>query len=450
VRYPDGVVPAKTPGGRGGPPVAYVNARLLDPASNLDALGGMVVRNGQVAEIGAHLAAAGALAAAGPAGIETIDCGGMCLAPGLVDMRVQLREPGEEHKETISTASEAAAVGGITTMVALPNTRPAIDDAALVESVARLARETSLVRVHTYAAVTRGLNGKEMTEFGLLAAAGALGFTDATHAVADPQLLRRALSYARTFGKAIIQHPEEPILSRGAMNEGELSTRLGIPGSPAMAEIIQIERDIRIAELTGGRLHFSNVTTAQGLAAIRNAKARGLAITCDTAPHYFALNEMALSDYRTFAKVSPPLRSEDDRRAVIEALKDGTIDAIASDHSPHDQDSKRLPLAQAAFGTVGLETLLPIVLELVHNKQLGLLEALAKITSAPAALLGLKEGRLAKGLAADFVVFDPAAPWKIEAKRLQSKSKNSAFDDRLVQGRVLRTVAAGIPIHIAS
>jgi dihydroorotase len=235
VRFPHGVIPAKTPGGRGGPPVAYVNARLLDPANGLDTLGGMVVRNGAVAEIGAHLAAAGALAAAGPAGIETIDCAGLCLAPGLVDMRVQLREPGEEHKETISTASEAAAAGGVTTMVALPNTRPAIDDAALVESVARLARETSLIRVHTYAAVTRGLNGKEMTEFGLLAAAGALGFTDATHAVADAQLMRRALAYARSFGKPIIQHPEEPVLSRGAMNEGELSTRLGIPGVPAAA-----------------------------------------------------------------------------------------------------------------------------------------------------------------------------------------------------------------------
>jgi dihydroorotase len=447
LRYPDGIVPAKTPGGRGGPAVAYVNARLLDPASSLDAPGGMVVRNGTVAEIGSHLATAGALAATG---IETIDCQGLCLAPGLVDMRVQLREPGEEHKETISTASEAAAVGGVTTMVALPNTRPTIDDAALVESVARLARETSLVRVHTYAAVTRGLLGKEMTEFGLLAAAGALGFTDATHAIADPQLLRRALSYARTFGKAIIQHPEEPILSRGAMNEGELSTRLGIPGSPAAAEIIQIERDLRLAELTGGRLHFAHVTTAEGLEAIRNAKRRGLHVTCDTAPHYFALNELALSDYRTFAKVSPPLRAESDRRAVVAALQDGTIDAIASDHSPHDQDSKRLPLAQAAFGTVGLESLLPVTLELVHNKQLGLLDALRKVTSAPASLLGLKEGRLAKGLAADFVLFDLDVPWRIDAKALQSKSKNSAFDGRLVQGRAVRTVAAGIPIFVAN
>jgi dihydroorotase len=448
MRLPAGISAAKTPGGRGGPPIAYVNARLVDPAAGTEMPGGIVVRDGLVAEIGPQLAKAGALAAAGPHGIETIDCGGKCLAPGLVDMRVQLREPGDEHKETISTASEAAAAGGVTSMVALPNTRPAIDDAALVESVARLARETSLVRVHTYAAVTRGLHGKELTEFGLLAASGALGFTDAEHAVTDAQLLRRALAYARSFGLPIIQHPEEPQLAKGAMTEGELATRMGIPGIPAAAEVMQIERDIRLAELTGGRLHFAHVSTAGGLAAIRAAKARGLAVTCDTAPHYFALNELALADYRTFAKVSPPLRGEADRRAVVEALKDGTIDAIASDHSPHDQDSKRLPLAQAAFGTVGLETMLPVVLELVHNKHLSLPAALALVTTRPAALLGLKEGRLVKGVPADFVVFDPDAPWKVDAKKLRSKSKNSAFDDRLVQGRVLRTVAAGIPIFV--
>lgn len=448
MRLPAGISAAKTPGGRGGPPIAYVNARLVDPAAGTESLGGLVVRDGLVADIGPHLAKAGALAAAGPHGIETLDCAGKCLAPGLVDMRVQLREPGEEHKETISTASEAAAAGGVTSMVALPNTRPAIDDAALVESVARLARETSLVRVHTYAAVTRGLHGKELTEFGLLAASGALGFTDAEHAVTDAQLLRRALAYARSFGLPIIQHPEEPQLAKGAMTEGELATRMGIPGIPAAAEVMQIERDIRLAELTGGRLHFAHVSTAEGLAAIRAAKARGLAITCDTAPHYFALNELALADYRTFAKVSPPLRGEADRRAIVEALKDGTIDAVASDHSPHDQDSKRLPLAQAAFGTVGLETLLPVVLELVHNRQLALPAALALVTTRPAALLGLKEGRLVKGVPADFVVFDPDSPWKVDAKKLRSKSKNSAFDDRLVQGRVLRTVAAGIPIFV--
>lgn len=446
MRLPDGAIAGRTPGGRGAAPLAYVNARLLDPASKLDVSGGLIVRDGLIADIGPHLAKPGALAALG---VEAIDCAGACLAPGLVDIRVQLREPGEEHKETISTASEAAAAGGVTTMVALPNTRPAIDDAALVESVARLARETSLVRVETYAAVTRGLNGKEMTEFGLLAGAGALGFSDGTHATTDAQLLRRALSYAKVFGKPIVQHPEEPTLSRGAMNEGEISTRLGIPGTSAVAEIIQVERDLRLAELTGGRLHFSCVTTAEALGAIRAAKARGVSVTCDTAAHYFALNELAVGDYRTFAKVSPPLRREEDRRAVVAALQDGTIDAIVSDHSPHDQDSKRLPFAQAAFGTVGLETLLPITLELVHKGELDLLAALALITVKPAKLLGLPDGKLAKGGHADFTLFDPEAPWKVDAKKLTSKSKNSAFDGRLAQGRVLRTVAGGLTVFQA-
>lgn len=228
-------------------------------------------------------------------------------------------------------------------MVALPNTHPAIDDAALVESVARIARETSLVRVETYAALTRGLQGKEMTELGLLAEAGALGFTDGTQATKDAQLMRRALSYAKVFGKPILQHPEEPTLSRGSMNEGEISTRLGLPGIPAAAEIMQIERDLRLAALTGGRLHIPCVTTAESLRAIREAKARGINVTCDTAAHYFALNELAVGDYRTFSKVAPPLRTEDDRRAVVAALKDGTIDAIVSDHAPHDQDSSACP-----------------------------------------------------------------------------------------------------------
>lgn len=446
MRLPEGAIAGRTPGGRGGPALAYVNARLLDPATGLDAPGGLVARDGTIVDIGAHLAKAGAVAAQG---IETIDLGGKCLAPGLVDIRVQLREPGEEHKETIATASAAASAGGVTTMVALPNTHPAIDDAALVESVARIARETSLVRVETYAALTRGLQGKEMTELGLLAEAGALGFTDGTQATKDAQLMRRALSYAKVFGKPILQHPEEPTLSRGAMNEGEISTRLGLPGIPAAAEIMQIERDLRLAALTGGRLHIPCVTTAESLRAIREAKARGIDVTCDTAAHYFALNELAVGDYRTFSKVAPPLRTEEDRRSVVAALKDGTIDAIVSDHAPHDQDSKRLPFAQAAFGTVGLETLLPVTLELVHKGELTLLASLDLLTARPAKLLGLAAGRLAKGVHADFVVFDPDTPWKIDAKKLVSKSKNSAFDDRLVQGRVLRTVCGGLTVYKA-
>ena len=429
------------PGAQGGPPIAYVNARLLDPASGLDSPGGIVVADGLIADFGPHLARATAL---GTKDIEAFDCRGACLAPGLVDMRAQLREPGEEHKETMASAGEAAAAGGITALVALPNTDPVIDDVALVESIARRARETSRVKIHTYAAVTRGLAGREMTEMGLLAEAGAVGFTDGTQAVADAQLMRRALSYARAFDRVIVQHPEEPSLAQGGcMTEGEIATRLGLPGINPAAEVIMIERDLRLVEITQGRYHVAHVSTAAGVEAIRRAKARGLPVTAETAPPYFALNEIAVGDYRTFAKVSPPLRSEQDRQAVIEGLKDGTIDAIASDHAPHDQDSKRLPFAQAAFGMIGLETLLPISLDLVHNKHLSVLDLLRKMTIAPATILGLPAGRLAKGAAADLVLFDVERAWQIREKEFRSKSKNSAFDGRPVQGRALRTLVDG-------
>lgn len=427
------------PGARGGPPLALVNVRLLDPASDTDKPGGLVIADGAIADVGPHLARAGAVA-----GIEAIDGGSACLAPGLVDMRVQLREPGEEHKETFATASSAAAAGGITSMVALPNTKPIVDDAALVESIARRARETSRVRIFTYAAVTRGLGGKEMTEFGLLAAAGALGFTDGLHPVASSQVMRRALFYASTFDKVIIQHPEDPSLGgNGGMNAGEIATRLGLPSIPPLAEVMQVERDLRLAQMTNGRLHIPHVSTGAAINAIRRAKARGGRVTCDTAPPYFALNETAVGDYRTFAKLSPPLRSEADRRAVIDGLKDGTIDAIASDHAPQDTEAKRLPFAQAAVGMIGLETLLCISLDLVHNKHLSLIEMLRKMTVAPASILGLPYGKLAKGAPADLVMFDAERAWKIAEKDFRSKSKNSPFDGRPVQGRVLRTWIAG-------
>lgn len=429
------------PGRKGGPPIAYVNARLLDPATGRDTVGGVVVADGVIADAGPHLARASAL---GSQSIEAMDCRGACLAPGFVDMRAQLREPGEEHKETLASASDAAAAGGVTAMVGLPNTKPVIDDAALVESIARRARETSRVKIYTYGAVTRGLAGREITEMGLLAEAGAVGFTDGTQAVADAQVMRRALSYARAFNRMIVQHPEEPALAQsGCMTEGEISTRLGLPGISPMAEVIMIERDLRLVEITHGRLHFAHVSTAAGVEAIRRAKAHGLPVTADTAPPYFALNEIAVGDYRTFAKVSPPLRSEEDRQAVIEGLKDGTIDAIASDHAPHDQDSKRLPFAQAAFGMIGLETLLAVSLDLVHNNHLSLLTLLNRLSHTPAKLLGLAEARLAKGAAADLVLFDPDRPWQIREKEFRSKSKNSAFDGRPVQGRVLRTLVDG-------
>ncbi|MCE2510153.1 MAG: dihydroorotase [Alphaproteobacteria bacterium] len=423
---------------------AYVNARLLDPASGLDAKGALLTEGGEILDLGPKLFADGV-----PDGIERIDCQGHCLAPGLIDARVQLREPGYEHKETMTTASLAAASGGVTTMLCLPNTDPVIDGVALVELVKRRALDAGLINVHPYAALTQGLGGEQITEMGLLAEAGAVAFTDGIATVANAMTFRRALDYARTFDLLIVQHPEDPALANGGvMNEGELATRLGLAGIPTAAETILVERDLRLLELTGGRYHAAHLSTADAIEAVRRAKKKGLNVTCETAPPYFALNETAVGDYRTFAKLSPPLRDETDREAVIEGLKDGTIDLIASDHAPHDQDSKRLPFVQAENGIVGLETLLPLTLELVHNGSLPLLRALEAVTVAPARVFRLAGGVLAKGKPADLVLFDLEKPWKIDVERFRSKSKNSPFDGRPVQGVVLRTVAAGQPAFV--
>lgn len=419
-------------------PVLYRNARLIDPASGLDQVGDLLTVGEEIAAMGPGIAAQGT-----PEGAEIVDATDLVLAPGLVDLRAQVGEPGLEHNETIQTASRSAAAGGITALAALPNTDPVIDDEAGLEFIARRAREVKLVKIFAYGTVTRETAGKEISEIGLLAEAGAVGFTDGGP-IADPALLRRALAYAGGFGQTIFQHPSEPRLAGGVMNAGELATRLGLAGIPGMAEVIMLERDLRLVEMTGGRYHAANISTAESVAVIRRAKQRGLKITCDTAPPYFALTEMDVGDYRTFFKLRPPLRGEMDRRAIIEGLADGTIDAIASDHQPHDQDSKRVPFAQAAFGAVGLETLLPLTLELVHKGALPLSRALAALTSIPADILGLKgPGRLMVGGKADLVLFDPDRPWQVEAEKLASKSKNSCFDRRPVQGMVLRTVVDG-------
>jgi dihydroorotase len=410
-------------------------ARLLDPESRRDAVGDLLIE-------GEWIAAAGGIIAASDS--EVVEAEGLCLAPGLVDMRVQLREPGAEHMESVESGGQAAAAGGVTTMAALPNTEPPVDDVSVVEFLARRAREVRLAKIHTYAAATKRLAGKQLTEMGLLAANGAVGFTDGTKAIADALIMRRVLAYARTFDLLVVQHPEEPSLaSAGEVNEGEIATRLGLAAIPAAAEVILIERDLRLLEITGARYHAAHLSTAAGVEAIRRAKARGLPVTCDTAPPYFALNETAIGDYRTFAKLSPPLRSEWDRRAVIEGLGDGTIDAIASDHAPWDQDSKRLPFSSAACGIVGLETLLPLSLELYHNRHLSLIEVIARLTWNPAQILRLPIGRLTKGAPADLVLFDPEQRWRICTDDFRSKSKNAPFDGRPVQGRVGRTIVDG-------
>lgn len=427
----------------GGQRTAYVNARLLDPASGLDAPGAVLIEGNKILDVGTKLFADGV-----PEGVRTVDCGGHCLAPGLVDMRVHLPEPGGEHKETFETASAAAAAGGVTSMICLPDTDPPIDNVAVVEFLARRARETNIVKIYAYAGITRGLEGRELTEFGILSEAGALAFTDGDRAVADALVMRRVLAYAATFDVLIVQHPEEPALAGGGqMNEGEVSTRLGLPGIPAVAEAMMIERDLRLVELTGARYHAAHVTTAAAIDVVRTAKARGLPITCDTAPHYFTLTDRAAADYRTFAKVTPPLRDETDRLAVIEGIRDGTIDIIASDHHPQDQDSKRLPFLQAEPGIIGLETLLPLTLALHHRDGIGLLELLRRMTAAPAGLLRMKEGVLAAGLPADFVLFDPDREWTLDPDTMRSKSKNSPFEDYPVKGRAMCTIVGGRHVH---
>ena len=414
--------------------VAYVNARLLDPAAGLDTAGGILTDGEAITDVGP-----GVTKKKAPKGARIVDCHGKCLSPGLVDIRVELGD--------LAATVEAAVSGGVTSMVCLPTPELVIDDMSEVEFVARRARKLGLAKVYPYGAVTKGLEGKELAEMGLLAEAGAVAFTDGERAVADAQTMRRAMSYASTFGLMIVQHPEEPSLAAdGVMNAGETATRLGLFGIPKEAEVIMVERDLRLASLTGVRLHIAHVSTAETVDTLRRAKADGLNVTCDTAPPYFALNETAIGDYRTFAKLSPPLRAEQDRQAVVEGLADGTIDAIASDHTPRDEESKRLPFAQADPGGIGLNTLLAVSLELYHNGHLSLLEVLKLVTSAPAGLMGLPAGSLKEGAPADLVLFDPDEGWKVDADKLVGKAQNSPFDGRPVQGRVLRTVIDGRPV----
>ncbi len=418
----------------------FRRVRLIDPASGLDLIGELLVRGGRIADLGASLGAPEGAAQ----GVEVIEAEGAVLCPGLVDMRASLGEPGFEFRETIASAAVAAAAGGVTTLACLPDSRPAIDDPALVRLLAARGEEIGSLTILSYGAVTRGCAGAELAELGLLREAGAVAFSDGARTIGPAQLMRHALSYARSFGARIVQHPEEPTLAaNGAATEGPLATRLGLPAIPAAAEAIQVARDIRLARLTGGAVHFSHVSTAETLALIRAAKNDGLAVSCDTAPPYFDLNENAIGDFRTYAKLSPPLRPEADREAVARALADGTIDAVASDHQPRDADDKRLPFAQAAAGGAGLATLLAVTLVQVHNGTVPLTRAIGLLTTGPADLLGVPAGRLAAGAAADLCLFQPERAWRVEAGNLPGKAQNTPFDGRALEGRVLGTWKQG-------
>jgi dihydroorotase len=421
------------------PDLLFTDVRLLDPGGGLDARGDLLVRDGRIADLGAGIGR--------PEGIEVVACEGEILCPGLVDMRVSLGEPGFEYRETIASAAAAAASGGITTVAALPDGRPATDDPALVRLLRARGEETGSLTILPYGAVTRGCRGEELAELGLLREAGAVAFTDGARAIGPARLMRLALSYARGFGARIVQHAEEPSLAEGgAANEGAQATRMGLPGIPAAAEAMMVARDIRLARLTGGAVHFARVSTGEALDLIRAAKQDGLAVTCDTAPPYFDLNETAIGEFRTYAKLSPPLRAEADRMAVAAALTDGTIDAIASDHQPRDADDKRQPFAQASAGGTGLVTLLAVTLAQVHGASLTLADAIALLTCRPAALLGSPAGTLAKGAAADLCLFHPERIWQVEAGALPGKAQNTPFDGRALEGRVLGTWKAGLRV----
>ena len=425
--------------------VAYINARLIDPESGLDAVGGLLTEGHTIADFGEGMFANGDI----PEGAEVVDCQGHVLCPGLLDIQVHFREPGQEHKETIETGSKSAAAGGVTTVVCQPNTSPVIDNEAIMAFIEKRSRETAYCDVKAYACISKGMKGDELTEMALLVEAGAVGFTDDGLPMMNAGLMRKALAYARELGVPVAQHAEDLHLTAGGcMNEGAVSAKLGVPGMPNAAEDVIVERDIILAELTGGQYHVLHITTAGAVDAVRRAKARGLTnITAEAAPHHFTLTDEAVMEYRTFSKMNPPLRSEKDRLAVIEGLRDGTIDAIATDHAPHDQESKRVPLTSAAFGIVGLETMLPLSLGLYHQDIMPLREVLGAMTYKAADIIHQPVGRLKKGTRADLTLIDLEMDWKIEPEDFSSLSKNSPFDSWKTKGRAIRTVYAGETVY---
>ena len=420
------------------------NANLLDPATGRETTGAVLVRDGRIADI-----AAGAAPGA-PDGAKRVDCTGRVLTPGLIDMRAFVGEPGAEHRETLASASAAAAAGGVTTLVCMPDTNPVIDGPAIVDFVLRRARDTACVNVLPAAAITKGLAGREMTEFGLLKEAGAVAFTDGLRAVSNAQVLRRALTYARDFDALIMQHVEDPdLVSEGVMNEGELASRLGLMGIPREAETVMLERDIRLVRLTGARYHAAMISCADSVEIVRRAKQDGLPVTCGVSVNNLVLNENDIGHYRTFCRLSPPLRHETDRHAVVSALDEGVIDVVVSDHNPQDVETKRLPFAEAADGALGIETLLGAAMRLVHTGDLALSKLVAALTVNPARILGRAAGRLAVGAPADLVLIDPDLPYVLDKRRLKSRSKNSPFDEARLQGAAVLTLVGGRIVHAA-
>lgn len=419
-------------------PVALVNATLLD-ADGRETHGGVLVKDGLIAALGPAVQA-GHL----PEGTQIHDCEGLILCPGLIDMSAFAGEPGAEHRETLRTASEAAAAGGVTTFVTRPDTQPAVDDPAIIDFIKRRAGDKAIVNVAPAAALTKGLEGKEMTEFGLLMEAGAVFFTDGPRSVMNAQVMSRALTYARAFDALIVHHLEDRNLrGEGVMNEGEFASRLGLHGIPREAETVMLQRDLTLVARKRGRYHASMISCPASIALIRRAKDEGLPVTCGVSINSLTLNENDIGAYRTFCKLSPPLRTEDERLALVDALADGTIDVIVSDHDPQDVETKRQPFAEAADGALGLETMLSAALRLHHSGQVPLARLIAAMSLTPARLLGSRAGRLSVGAPADLILIDPDEPFVVDKMKLKSRSKNSPFDEARLTGRAVTTWVGG-------
>lgn len=418
--------------------LAIINARLLDPASALDAPGSLLIEAGRIAAISTD--DPGAFTHAG----EIIDAEGNCLCPGLIDLRVKTGEPGAEHKETLETAARSALAGGITSFVVMPDTRPAIDDVALIQFICERARTTSRARIYPAGALTVGLRGEAMAEIGLLAEAGAVLFTNGDHPVANALVMKRAMAYAASRGALVMSRPDERVLAgAGVMNAGQFAARAGLGGIPPEAEWIGAMRDVTLAEQTGCRLLLDQVSCPRTIEIARSARARGAQVRVTAAAHSLFFNERDVGDYLTYCKVNPPFRDETTRQALVNALKQGWIDAVVSAHDPQPPEEKRLPFSEAAFGAAGLETVLSALLSLYHDGMITLLQALAPVTCGPADILGLEQGRLDRGRPADLIIFNPDKPWLCEREELLSRSRNSPFDGRRLQGRVMRTLVAG-------
>ncbi|MCO5066058.1 MAG: dihydroorotase [Rhizobiaceae bacterium] len=417
----------------------FEHARIVDPSRGMDEIGTLIVEGRKIAASGK-----GALNQGIPEGATRIDCRGRTIIPGLVDSRVFIGEPGAEHRETIASASEAAAAGGVTSIVMMPDTDPVIDDVALVEFVLRTARDTAKINVFPAAAITKGFHGKELSEFGLLREAGAVAFTEGRHTISNSLVMRRALTYARDFGAMIAHETQDADLSSsGVMNEGLFASWLGLSGIPREAETIPLMRDLMLARLTRGSYHAAKISTGLSAQTIARAKQEGVTATAGVSINNLSLNENDIGEYRTFFRLDPPLRAEEDRLAIVEALRDGTIDVIVSSHDPQDVDTKRLPFSDAAAGAIGLETLLAVALRLHHSGEVPLLRLIETLSTAPARLFGLPGGTLKPGAIADLALVDLDEPWIVREKDIRSHSKNTCFEDARLQGKVLQSWVAG-------